>query len=241
MKESRSKNQNAIELLHGYFKKQVDIIENITSMNADEYDLNLHKETLFVSILDSLSNYRFNQKYYPELSKQNRIRFVRFLREFAEWSEGELVSIPFLIDYLPQSCLNNPLYKYLDNLNIEKHPKGDSILGEKIDLKLEELLKLSINQIEEEAIFYNQHFSIIYRYRNYLIHEARIPGITMQFMDYDKDKIIYHSFGNDSTLRLLYPIRLFRRLVITSLDNFKNYFMANNINPYDFLNDTLRF
>jgi len=241
MKRNNSRNQNAIEILYKYFKNQVNIIEDLSSANADEYDLNLHKETLFVSILDSLSNYRFNQKNYPELYKQNRIRFVRFLKEFAEWPEGELVSIPFLKDSLPQSCIKNPLYEFLENQNIGEYPKGESILCETIDFKLEELLELSITQIEENAIFFNQHFSIIYRYRNYLIHEARIPGKAMQFMDYENDKSIYHSFDNDSTLHLLYPIKLFRKLVLTSLKNFRTYFRTKNLNPYEYLNNTTRF
>jgi len=232
--------KNNITNLINYFINQVELINKLTAPDVYEYDLIMNKEALFVSILDSLSSYRFNKKNYPELYKQNKNRFTRFLIEFAEWEEGSLVSIPFLIKYLPNSQSNNPLYNYLETINLTQFTNGDSYLGSKIDIELKELLKLCNNEIEEKALYHNQHFAIIYRYRNYLIHEARIPGKSMQLMDYEDNRIRYHGYAKDenSDLYLLYPIRLFQELVESSLNNFKSYFIEKNINPYEHLKDT---
>jgi len=233
-----------IERFIGHFEKQVQIIDKLSfSLIEEDEDekLYIQKEILLVSLIDSLSNIRFNKINFPQLAKKNRERFVRFVKEYSEWKDGNLVSIVFLRDNFSKEFKNNPLFKYIDE-KVKNYTQLDQWKAvNEIDEEVTELKLLAVNEKEEEAIEYYQHYSILYRYRNYLIHEARKPGYGMEFMSYEKDFAIYHSYINDETLHLLYPIGLIKRITCDSISNIKTYFKEQNINPYAFVNDTLRF
>lgn len=75
---------------------------------------------------------------------------------------------------------------------------------------------------------------------NYLgLHELRRPGWGMEFGN-DTDPFYHHmsTVGDstnaiESTVELVYPRRFLRRLCDTALDQLKQYFLANELDPYD--------
>ena len=104
----------------------------------------------------------------------------------------------------------------------------------------DELLKLSMNEKEEKAIWESQHYSILYRYRNFLVHELRQPGEGMEFMG--RGKPCYHGYiKKPGRWHILYPIEHFWYLVQTSINRMNEYFKEKQINPYDYFSDTERF
>lgn len=230
-----------IKYFVNYFKNRTSVIDNLNSDSKTSDKLYVEKQTLLVSLLDSLANIRFNKVNYPQLSKRHRIRFVRFLIEYANWDEGKLVSIPFLIDHLKQNYKNRLLYKTLKKILNDHNQGSDWFIASSLDLTVPELNSYASNEKEEEAILYYQHYSILYRYRNYLVHEARKPGYGMEFMSYDKDIAIYHSHINEPALHLLYPMGMLKKIMFNSAENFEIYFIDKLINPYVYVEDTLRF
>ena len=117
----------------------------------------------------------------------------------------------------------------------------NSVNISEIDEEISALKNLSINEKEEELIEYCQHYSILYRYRNYLVHEARSPGGTMQSMAIDQYTACYHQYVNDERLHLLYPVGLMKRIVTNSVELLREYLKKKQIDPYERVEDVIRF
>jgi len=231
----------SIQQFIGYFKNQVTIVDSLISKVSTDEKLYVQKQTLLVSLIDSLSNIRFNKKNYPQLSKHHRERFIRFLIEYSNWTDGNMVCISFLRDDLVKNSKNGQLLENIQKSISKAEFKGNWLFASKLDMSIEELNSFASDEKEEEAILFYQHYSILYRYRNYLVHEARKPGYGMEFMSYDKDVAIYHSYINDPKLHLLYPMGMLKKIVDDASDNLQKYFIEKLIDPYDFVDDTLRF
>ena len=108
-----------IKRLTGYFREQVQVILSLEATGAADGQISLYRKALFVSMLDCLAGIRFNKKNCPELTKQNRRRFTRFLEEFGNWPTGSLVSTPFLfsrLDLDKESRTGKLLERALDQL-----------------------------------------------------------------------------------------------------------------------------
>ncbi|MBK7103670.1 MAG: hypothetical protein IPH62_00085 [Ignavibacteriae bacterium] len=230
-----------IKYFFDYFRNQINVIDGLTTNIKGSDKLYVEKQTLLVSLIDSLSNARFNKQNYPQFARRHRERFVRLLTEYSDWIEGELVSVPFLFDHLKTKNLNGLLFNELKSLMEKNEYKGNWLRASKIDLSVSELNSYALNEKEEEAILFYQHFSILYRYRNYLVHEARKPGYGMEFMSYEKDFPIYHSYINEPSLHLLYPMGMLKKIMTNLCNNLEQYFVSKLIDPYDFIEDTLRF
>lgn len=83
-----------------YFERQLRVISNLDvdwgklpGSVLEDYQVRFYRKSLLVSGLDTLAGVRFPKKNYPELG--NRERFIRFVKEFGNWPDGQLVSIPF--------------------------------------------------------------------------------------------------------------------------------------------------
>ena len=109
---------------------------------------------------------------------------------------------------------------------------GDTISAMDIDEKPENLFKLSFREEEKKAIRHCQHYSIMYRYRNNLIHEARRPGEASEMMGENQDEACYHSYADDPSICLLYPLDLFKRLCFSSIESLGTYLRDNKIDPF---------
>jgi hypothetical protein len=161
-----------IRRLTSYFREQVQVILSLELPGAADGQISLYRKTLFVSILDCLAGIRFNRKSYPELAKQNRKRFTRFLEEFGSWPAGSLVSIPFLVSRLEKESLEGKLLKRSRAQLARFDPQAGNSTGlQNIDLALDYLRPLAKREAEEKALEDVQHWSLLYRYRNHLVHE----------------------------------------------------------------------
>lgn len=90
-----------------YFKKQINVIQTITvgktqpeGTSLIDYETRKYRKVLLVTLLDAMANIRFLSSAYPKLNRSNQERFVRFVREYGEWKDGSLISVPFLYDRL---------------------------------------------------------------------------------------------------------------------------------------------
>jgi len=227
-----------------YFRKQIKVVnalgcapDEIVGLTGRE-NVTLYKKIAYVSLLDCFASVRFNRHAYSQLFKKNNIRFTRFLEECGDWEVGGLISLDFLRDRLPKASTNGRLSKYisqkLSNLGNEF---GDTICAKDVDESPAKLLALASTEAEEEAILHCQHYSIMYRYRNNLVHQARRPGGAAEFMSQDQTEACYHNYAGDPAMYLLYPLGLFRRLCESSLEKLERYLEENKLDPHNLEDD----
>ena len=188
-------NVKIIDEFCSYFYGQIRSIKSIRSgesqineASGTGHQLRFYKKVLLITVLDILAGIRFPKQRYPALNKTNRQRFKRFIKDSGCWEGGELVSIPFLAEFaltkdLSDGLLKNHVLEKLSNFNADG---AFNIRFTEIDEPIKSLLSLAATEKEEKAIEDCQHLELMYRYRNYLVHEAREPGSAMEiFPDED--------------------------------------------------------
>jgi hypothetical protein len=222
-----------------FFRRQIEVVNalgctpNETAGLTGREDVTLYKKIAYVSLLDCFASLRFHRAGYTQLSRNNNKRFTRFLKECAGWKVGCLISLAFLSDRLPKASSEGRLAKYINQkLTNLGNNFGDTVCAEDVDESPEGLLALASTETEEDAVFYCQHYSIMYRYRNNLVHQARRPGGAAELLDQDQAEACYHTYAGDPAVYLLYPLGLFKRLCVSSLENLGRYLEKNNLDPH---------
>lgn len=124
----------------------------------------------------------------------------------------------------------------LSNFDVQA---GGHISVSLVDQTDHKLMLLAGSEKEESAIMKHQHYSLLYRYRNYLVHEWREPGSSME-IDSLADEPYYHGYVRDPKWYLVYPMQLFTNLFNSSLARFKQYLYEKSIDPYAIVNDSSR-
>jgi hypothetical protein len=231
-----------------YFERQVAtigrlVIASSASSNADtgagsEFR---YRKALYVTAIDTLAGLRFHKSAYPQLSRQNRERFKRFVRDHGSWPEGHLVSLPFLKEELEALKLHQrPLGRHVAAkvAQFSTEDGGALTVGE-IDEPLSGLQALATLEKEEEALREYQHLALLYRYRNSLVHESREPGRAMEVFGATGEPY-YHGYLDDPRWHLAYPPALFEQLLTRSIASFRDYLVSNSIDPYSLVEDKAR-
>lgn len=230
-----------------YFEAQVSEIDNLNPEPISEESITqvrLYKKTLIISAIDTLSSLRFSQENYKELNRHTKDRFIRFVSEYGEWQEGALISTPSLFDLLAvRSREENKLYDYLHNKLLEHDADNGKILriGD-IDVRAEELLELTSSEHEEHLIFENQHYSLLYGYKNCIAHETKELCGVMEAYQYAKPH--YYSYIKDkgpgelTQWHLSYPVEHIKKLFFSSMKNMKRHFIRTNTNPYTLIGNS---
>jgi len=241
--------QDQINHFCSYFSRQVEIISNLNinqeklqNARPEDHQIRFYQKVLIVTALDTLASIRFPKESYPALHKKNRERFIRFITEYGGWDHGPLVSTTFLLDRLSKTNsrngnLANHLRKILDKYN---PGSGDYFEPSELDETPDILLPHAKTEEEEEAIWYYQHYAILYRYRNFLVHEAREPGYGMDGVRNDENGAFYHGYIGLEHWHLAYPVELFLMLLRNSINNLKGYFQEQDIDPFKYVGDTTR-
>ncbi len=101
------------------------------------------------------------------------------------------------------------------------------------------LLQHATVEKEEASISEYQHITLLYRYRNRLVHESREPGYAMEAFG-DHPAPYYHGYLGKSDWHLGYPLAMFEQLVRRGLAGFRCYLEANDIDPYEALDNAQR-
>ena len=231
-----------------YFERQLEVISHIkidfnvlTGSSIEDYQVRFYRKALLITGLDTLAGIRFPKRNYPQFYRRNRERFTRFVKEFADWPHGDLVSLPFLKDQLKRYGLGGTRLANHVSTKIARFDVkvGGSLGISQMDESVDAPLTLAETEREEDAIADQQHYSILYRYRNYLLHEWREPGSAME-IDSLRTEPYYHGYINDPQWYLVYPMQLFTELFANSIRTFRQYLTDNSIDPYSFVEDTRR-
>ena len=234
-----------IDQFCSYFEREAAAIAGVCVEGVPDTDTGAgnrsrYRKTLYVTTIDTLAGLRFHASAYPQLNRRNRERFIRFLREYGAWPEGDLVSLAFLKDELESSKLvGRPLGRHVTGkLSKFSTEDGGSLPSLNIDEPLAALMALATTEKEEEAVREYQHFALFYRYRNSLVHESRQPGTAMEV--FATDGAYYHGYIGDPRWYLAYPIALFQTLLARSIAGFRSYLENNQIDPYSLVDDKAR-
>lgn len=238
-----------IEKFASYFKRQSIMISGIRSdpedkseIGPEDYRIRFYQKVLIVTALDTLAGIRFPKQNYPTLHRKNQKRFIRFLSEYASWDCGRLVCLPFLFDDLKKhSPKSSKILGFIKDKLSQFDPKEGIIISpNEIDEPLEKILDLACTEKEEERICYYQHYALLYRYRNFLIHESREPGYAMDGIRDSENEAYYHGYINIPKWHLAYPVELFHRIFKNSIDELRSYLNDQQVDPYTFVDDTMR-
>ncbi len=229
------------------FEEQVSAINHLEAEFVPEKEsdrIQLYKKSLVMSAIDTLAGLRFVKQDYPELNRQNKKRFVRFIAEFSEWKNGPLISVPYLLEQLARRDLKQgELYEALCNklLKYEGNDEGTILHIEDVDVMAVELFELAKTEYEEQLILKSQHFSLFYEYRNCKANTLNESGGVMEAFQYAQPNYYSEQQSEHHDLiqwQLSYPLAHFNGLFNRSLKNMRQYFVKTNINPYSLVSDS---
>lgn len=212
----------------------IDSLNVISEKLSGPVNVNLYKKILYISAIDCLSVIRF-----PELRSKNRDKFLRFIDECAGWEERNFVSVPIIKERLKAvkgyTRLKRNINRILDDC-VKYY--GCTIDIYKIDKLADDLNILTSNKCELKIIEETRHRLLLYKYRNFIVHEFRELGYAMGVFGERSDFPIYHGYVGEKNWVLLYPVGFFRRLLENSIENMEIYLHENKIDPYDHVRNT---
>ncbi|MCH7574673.1 MAG: hypothetical protein IIA59_06045 [Candidatus Marinimicrobia bacterium] len=217
-----------------YFANKIEDITDLAKGNSANTSVHTFQKLLLVSLLDALSMTRFGNKM------GNRERFIAFMEQFGNWGEGKRLSIPHLSIalVLDRSSDLKDLRDYVWG-RWGSWKKGRIVFLDQ-DLELADFTS-KIPQgvaatIDEQPIERYNHYNLLYKMRNALIHELRQLGYGMEFAEYEVP--YYHSMskiddleGEDATWELVYPLGFLVSLTKTAVGNFEKHLKETDSNP----------
>lgn len=242
---ARAALRDSIDSFCDYFERQVVTIGQVVVASTGSVNVDAtsgsefrYRKALYVTVIDTLAGLRFHKSAYPQLSRQNRERFTRFVREHSSWPEGNLVSLPFLKEELESmKLLQRPLGCHVvAKVGQFSTEDGGSLPVSSIDESISDLQALASLEREEDALREYQHIALLYRYRNSLVHESREPGKAMEVFG-SSGKPYYHGYLSDRRWYLAYPPGVFEQLLSRSIRSFREYLLSNSIDPYSLVED----
>ena len=226
-----------LENIKFYFNYQRNQINIISNLKVEDYD-RIYKKLLFSSMIDALSRI-----VYPR--KGSRDRFIEFVKKFGDWKEGNNVSLTHLIRLITK-C---PEPEFQDLRKLAYAAIKDWSSGELVTLDRDIDFNLALSKFPKEKSFNKifdevnlislQHYSLLYAYRNSLVHEFRPPS-----SDFDRS---YHDFpfymhltkmkseySSEEAWILNYPVQFYIWLTNNCINNLEAYLIENKLDPYNY-------
>lgn len=213
----------AIESFVSYFTDQLRTIGDLKSHH--------YRKTLYVAVLDTLS-----RAAVPHLKNKNRERFLGFVEGWGDWPEAGRVSLPQLARHLGE----RPEFakgRLAEEVRRRLHEWKDGyIYHASDDPPKDDLIGLAASAAERTLVEGHTHLSLLWVYRNMLVHESREPGYDMGVLGEDPSPY-YMSMENErgvSRWELTYPTTFFVALAERGLANLRKHLEAEDLDPYTF-------
>lgn len=228
--------QSSVENFISYFERQIKSISKLDTEHG-----RLYKQILYASIIDTLAGTAFPRR-------NNSDRFKSFIRRFCQWSEGDKVSLPHLTQLIKRNP--DPAFEKLRKKALSDYKLlPQSKIPISADPTFNEINSIWPSSKEHRTplegidLTHLQHVSLLYAYRNTLVHEFRVPGYGME-LENDTTPFYHHmshienSANKDdallhTTMELVYPWRFLHTLCDTALVQLKQYLIENELNPFD--------
>lgn len=220
-------NREQIENYCSYFEEQLAQIQKLENR--------LHKKTLLLVILDTLSRAR-----YPN-TRKNKTRFCQLVKEHIRWQDGQRVSLYQVLLLSPPTNRS----KLIDcvHASVGKWKDWGPFDLKAADPLIDEIQALAATAEERKLLNDSMHVNLLYAYRNHLIHEFREPGESIE-TDQGKTSPHYYPMTHIQTdehderesWELVYPLGFFVLLAESCLKNLNHYLSENDLDPYSCYN-----
>lgn len=239
--------QEGITNFLNHIYSQIDLINSL----PNEHKWLTHKKAFFVTIIDSIGGIA-----YPELRHKNTKRFQKTILTFGKWPHASYFSLPYVHQYLKinrsqsfdqlRDRLVNPAYApwldercSIDNklpwIDPPNHPR---IVSLNADVPEDAVLALLTDKDALRKLCKFQHYSLLYEYRNFLVHSFVSPGINDRFEVMNYPYYEQWAVGDDDVgkcflyYELIYSSAFIHTLAKRVLANASDYFRQERINPY---------
>lgn len=226
-----------IEDIDSYIGAMKEIQDSINQLNGKRF-LKNHQKTLLFSLLETISNGVFGNRY------RNADRFNNFIMEFCEWEDAKRVSLQQLALVLEKTKENEfqSLKEHVSK-GIDQYPSASAVPFS-FDSTLEQIKELMPNNkttIMGVDINNLTHVKLLWKYRNSLVHEARSIG-SMELFDHDDFPHYVHftmleKDGEWEVWKISYPINFFNNLIERAMVNVREKLIEIEHDPrsnYDF-------
>lgn len=229
-----------LEDIESYLKAMQEIQESINELKGERF-LENHKQTLFFSLIESISKGIFGDKYI-----MNYTKFEKFIIEFCEWEDANRISLQQLALLLEKTedheYLN--LKKYVFS-HLMKYPESTPVpfnYDPTVEV-IKQLMPKGETAIYGVDIYSFIHVNLLWKYRNSLVHEARSLGSIglFDFVEYPHyvhyTKLMPEGERDWEVWKISYPTKFFNNLVETALVNVKEKLIEKEQDPrgnYDF-------
>jgi hypothetical protein len=222
--------QERIDNLTHYFFRQVDEIEAVNGPSSQGKPL--FQKILFAILLDTLSI-----AASPEFFDNNKRRFVTFIGSCSAWQDQNKVSSPQLLLTLEnRQLLDGAIYHFV-NSKVKTWGLGGTLRSE-VDPTMDDIAAMNGSKEETAAAQDSRYDSLLYAYRNTLLHEFREPGYGFNFPE--EDDVFYHSMMHASgqegvpfSWQISFPVAFFRRLCLSSIWGLHTLLTKEHRDPYD--------
>ena len=201
---------------------------------AEELEPTFFGRIVLISLLDALSRCA-----HPNL-KGNRSRFVALIDDYSQWNLASTYSLRQLSLRL-NDVTNQSAYPGFHDLEQEIRNRmqswpapGAVVFPGDTDPTLSDLGSILTPQLKTliEPVRYP---SLLWRLRNYVIHEVRNPGKAVDF-EVDIPSPYYHSFthadGIKKTWELYFPNELLSHLLTNCTNNLNSKMRRDDIDPW---------
>lgn len=226
-----------IQEIDSYIQAMHDIHVSINHLQGEKF-LKNHKITLTFSLIETISS-----GVYGELYLSNSKRFQHFIKEFCEWEDANRVSLQQLA-FLLEKTEDDEFQELKEHVSsqVKKYPPSSAVPFS-YDSTIEEIKELmpnghtKINGVDINRI---THGSLMWKYRNSLVHEARSIGSQELFASEHPHYVHFTVFEEEcewKVWRICYPIEFFNNLVEIALRNVREHLIENERDPrknYDF-------
>lgn len=172
---------------------------------------------------------------FPNIRK-NRERFVRLIKECADWPDCKRVSLPQLSLSISIRATGDSQLSREVETRLQSWQYGCIYRLNEVDPEIDEVISLTRNEDEQRLVRNVEHTILLYTYRNHLVHEFREPGYGMEISNNNVSPY-YHGMSNlkgSNSWELVYPIGFFMNTARSILGNLKRYLQSDNLDPYSF-------
>lgn len=220
-----------IEEINSYIHAIKNIQDSINQLQGDKF-LKNHKKTLLLSLLETISKGVYGRKYVYK----NYKRFKNFILEFCEWEDANKISLQQLSLLLERE--QNPkfqrLKRYVD-IEIRKYP-SDSPVPFSYDItieKIKSLMPIGETEIYGVKIDKLTHVSLLWEFRNNLVHEARSIG-SQEVFDVNYPHYVQYTIAENGReiYEICYPVDFFNNLVERAIGNVRDALINSEQNPW---------
>jgi hypothetical protein len=199
----------------------------------------LFQRPLLLSMLESIGKCRYSPILTGDVKLRNGLRFKKLVNEHGNWPEVGKHSLPQILYRLEeQGVVTGDLYAWVSSVVAGWRTGEPQFLS--ADGETTTLMAVVTSGKEKAAVDSARHDSLLWIYRNSVVHEFREPGYPWPFPETHTPHYIHMTdvagaqLGRrPETWELSYPVFWLEGLVRSVLAGLASHCNAHGLNPYD--------